>query len=79
MVMYYRSADAYVGEHVADAIDVFEEWCDKNGSDDMQLMLVALLDHTTESPGMYSCHSFAPLYGIVHGPCCCVRQAVSPG
>lgn len=39
------------GRHLCDIIDVFEEWREKTGSTDMQLLLLALLDKEHEMPG----------------------------
>lgn len=39
------------GLHVADVIDVFSDWKGKTGSQDMQLIMLALLDKDHEIPG----------------------------
>ena len=36
---------------VCDVIDVFDDWRQKSGSSDMQLLMLALLDKDSETPG----------------------------
>ena len=44
-------ASSVVGCHVLEIVDVFSEWKERSGSDDMQLILLALLDKEHEMPG----------------------------
>ena len=40
------------GMSVCDVIDVFDDWRQKSGSTDMQLLMLALLDKDREMPGV---------------------------
>lgn len=43
-----RSASEYLGEHVCDMLDIFQEWREKTGSDDVQLISLALTGREAE-------------------------------
>lgn len=47
-----RSTRHLAGQHVTDIVDVFGEWRARTGSEDMNLMLLALVDHERELPGV---------------------------
>ncbi|KAG2450421.1 hypothetical protein HYH02_004923 [Chlamydomonas schloesseri] len=44
-------AGELVGHSLADFVDVFTEWRDRNGADQMQLFIMALLEKEKETPG----------------------------